>query len=306
MGRGNGGATIFTDDEDRMKFLSLLGEGVERFGHSVYAFCLMGNHFHLVVRTGETPLSTIMQNLMFRYTIHFNRRTRRYGHLFQGRFKSVLVDEQRYLLELVRYVHLNPVRSGLVELPQDWIWSGHPAYLGKSKEHYLDTEWVLGIFGGKPAVARRRYEEFVLQGIGEESREDFHKGGPNSGVLGDEDFLKRIHVLEALATKPAVKLAEVVTAICRAREISTAVLTEAGRGHRGSEGRALVGLVSQELKAATLTEVAEYTGRDLTTISRVVWNLRKRLKDEPGEARNVSNIIKKLIREGKNNATTQA
>jgi len=90
MGRGNAGREIFKDGEDRQEFLRLLGDGVERFGHSVHAYCLMENHFHLVVRTGKTPLSVIMQNLMSRYTRYVNRRTRRYGHLFQGRFKSVL------------------------------------------------------------------------------------------------------------------------------------------------------------------------------------------------------------------------
>lgn len=295
MGRGNGGLMIFTDDEDRLKFLSLLEEGVERFGHSIYAYCLMGNHFHLVLRTGEIRLSAIMQNLMFRYTRHFNQRLRRNGHLFQGRFKSVLVDEEKYLLELVRYVHLNPVRSGLVKLPEEWRWSGHLAYLGMCKDKFLDADWFLGNFGGSHVASRRRYEKFVMQGVGEKKREDFYKGEERPGVLGGEEFLKRMHVLKAEPVKPAMNLEKVVAGVCSVCEMSPSILIEAGRGRQGSEGRAIVGLISQNLKTATLSEVAEYTGRDLATLSHSVSRLRKRLKDDPEKACKIGKIVRKLI-----------
>lgn len=186
-----------------------------------------------------------MQNLMFRYTRYVNRRTKRYGHLFQGRFKSVLVDEQSYLLELVRYVHLNPVRAKLVKRPEEWRWSGHLAYLGRRKEPFRETEWVLGSLGGKPAVARRRYAKFVNQGIGEGRREEFHNGGEQAGVLGDEEFLKRMHFFKAGAVKPAPDLEDVLAAVCDVHGFTRATLIEAGRGWRTSDARAFVGLVSQ-------------------------------------------------------------
>ncbi|HDZ62059.1 MAG TPA: transposase, partial [Nitrospirae bacterium] len=108
MVRGNGGQDIFADDEYRCRFHLLLQEGVEKFGHRIHAFCLMGNHVHLAVQVGEKPLSRIMQHLCFRYTQWVNSRQKRVGHLFQGRYKAIVVDADAYLVELVRYIHLNP------------------------------------------------------------------------------------------------------------------------------------------------------------------------------------------------------
>lgn len=135
MLRGNGGQAIFSDDADRQGFCALVAEGVERFGHRIHAYCLMANHVHLAIRVGEASVSRIIQNLAFRYTRAFNRRARRVGHLFQGRFRSLLVDGNTYLFELVRYIHLNPVRSGLVRDPAEWAEKGQActiAYRGKS------------------------------------------------------------------------------------------------------------------------------------------------------------------------------
>ena len=170
MLRGNGGADIFFAEADRRRFLDLIAEGVERFGHRLHGYCLMTNHVHLVVQAGEAPLSRAMQNLAFRYTRQVNARKKRIGHLFQGRYKALLVDAESYLLELVRYVHLNPVRAGLVADPADWPWSGQRAYLGREDLPWLTTDWVLAQFGRRRAGARAGYRAFVAAGLGEGSR----------------------------------------------------------------------------------------------------------------------------------------
>ncbi len=138
--RGNGGQTIFSDNKDRYHLYSLVEKGTERFGHRIPAFCLMGNHVHLAIQMSEVPLSRIIQNLSFRYTRWVNWRLGRSGHLFQGRYKAVLVDEDIYLKELTRYIHLNPVRVGIVKDPKDYPWSGHRAYLGLEAIPWLTTE----------------------------------------------------------------------------------------------------------------------------------------------------------------------
>jgi len=120
MLRGNGGQDIFFAPEDRHRLFFLIQEGIERFGHRIHAFCLMDNHIHLAIQVADIPLSKIMQNLSFRYARWINSRYQRMGHLFQGRYKSLLVEEESYLLELVRYIHLNPVRSGLVTRAEDY------------------------------------------------------------------------------------------------------------------------------------------------------------------------------------------
>jgi REP element-mobilizing transposase RayT len=200
--RGNEQRDVFFDDGDRERFYGLLSEGVERFGYRVHGFCLMSNHVHLVVQSGDDTLSGPLQNLAFRYTQAVNRKRGRVGHLFQGRYKALLVDQDQYLLELVRYVHLNPVRARLVRDPDQYTWSAHRAYLGRMALPWLTTESVLGQLGGTPAVARERYARFVAEGIGQGHRPEFYSGDEDSRVVGDERFveqLQRLHQPHLLA-----------------------------------------------------------------------------------------------------------
>ncbi len=145
--RGNGGQDVFLTAADRFRFYLLLQEGACRFGYRIHAFCLMTNHIHLALQASNIPLSRSMQNLSFRFTRWINWREKRTGHLFQGRYKAVLVDGDSYLLELVRYLHLNPVRAGMVANPEEYPWSGHRAYLGLEKLPWLTTDWTLAQFG---------------------------------------------------------------------------------------------------------------------------------------------------------------
>ncbi len=138
--RGNGKQDIFFEEEDRCRFYLLLQEGIERYRHQVHAFCLMTNHVHLVVQVADIHLSRIMQNLSFRYTRWVNWRHDRSGHFFQGRYKVVLVDGDSYLLELVRYVHLNPVRAKMASTPEEYAWTSHRAYCGQEALPWLATE----------------------------------------------------------------------------------------------------------------------------------------------------------------------
>ncbi len=189
--RGNGGQDVFLTDADYCRFYLLLQEGTFRFGYRVHAFCLMANHIHLALQVGEIPLSGGMQNLSFRYTRWLNWREKSSGHLFQGRYKAVLVDGDTYLLELVRYIHLNPVRAGMVTKPEEYPWSGHRAYLGKEALPWLTAGWTLAQFGNSAAKARAAYLAFVSEGSGEGHRPDFHGSGVDSRLLGDDSFMEK-------------------------------------------------------------------------------------------------------------------
>ena len=184
MLRGNGGDAIFFSDDDRVEFERLVAEGVTRFGHRIHAYCWMTNHVHLAIQTESTPLSKIIQNLAFRYTRWVHRRQNQIGHLFQGRYKAIMVEADSYFLELVRYIHLNPVRAGLVRNPEDHFWSGHDAYLGRRHVAWLTTEWVLSQWGTRINAARARYRQFVREGVAEGRREDFHRGNQAGQLLG--------------------------------------------------------------------------------------------------------------------------
>ena len=219
MARGIEGKEIFKDDKDRESFLDRLANILDETRTQCYAWALIPNHFHALLRTGATPLSKVMRRLMTGYAVTFNKRHRRSGHLFQNRYKSIVCEEDPYLLELVRYIHLNPLRAGLVKDLKgldNYPWTGHSALLGKRKNPLTPglpaqpskksairnpqsemslaestTQDVLLHFGETKRIARRRYREFVGKGIEQGTRPELQggglvrsAGGEKSGLLG--------------------------------------------------------------------------------------------------------------------------
>ncbi|MEW6488705.1 MAG: transposase [Thermodesulfobacteriota bacterium] len=180
MARGIERRDIFGDERDRERFVESLGELVAETGAQLYAWSLLSNHFHLLLRRGERPLADLMRRLMTRHAVRFNRRHHRTGHLFQNRYKSIVVEEEEYFLELVRYVHLNPVRCGVVQRPEEldrFAWSGHAVLLGARSEPWQAVDEVLGRFGGRRTQAKRAYRDFVMAGWNQGHREEFSGGG---------------------------------------------------------------------------------------------------------------------------------
>ncbi|MFA5370978.1 MAG: transposase [Sideroxydans sp.] len=196
--RGNARNPIFMDDEDRILFQTCLGEAVTRFRWRCHAYCLMDNHYHLLIETPEGNLSAGMRQLNGLYTQRFNRRHERVGHLFQGRFKAIVVDRDSYLLELCRYIVLNPIRAGMVEKLEHYMWSSYRATMGLSgSPAWLETDWVLSQFGGERAKACSRYAEFVAQGKGLPSPWSAVKG---QVLLGTENFVEQMRpILEGVS-----------------------------------------------------------------------------------------------------------
>lgn len=189
--RGNVRADIFADNEDRRVFLELLGKEISQQRWRCYAYCLMDNHYHLLIETPEPNLVGGMRRLNGVYTQAFNHRHGRVGHVLQGRYKSILVDKDSYGLELSRYIVLNPVRVGMVRRVEDWAWSSYQATAGDvASPAWLDADWVLSQLGGRNPAAT--YERFVRQGIGGDSPWEQIKG---QIWLGNEAFLKRMERL---------------------------------------------------------------------------------------------------------------
>ena len=166
IARGNERRAVFREDTDRELYLERLELYQKRFGFRVYAYCLMTNHIHLAVETGKASLSRIMLGLQGSYTQAFNRRRGRVGHLFQGRYKSLVVQKDRYLLALVRYIHENPVLAGIVREPPDYRWSSDRWYRKRGGPPWLDVNSVLGMFGRQRQAAVRAYAAFMARSEG--------------------------------------------------------------------------------------------------------------------------------------------
>lgn len=242
--RGNDRRDVFRDDADREQFLSILGRTVGLFRWKLHAWVLMGNHYHVLVETPEPTLSRGMRQLGGLYTQAFNRRHRRAGHLFQGRFKSVLVGKESHLLELARYVVLNPVRAGVATSARAWRWSSYRATAGlTAAPPWLETDWTLRQFGTSRRTAQERYRAFVAEG----KRAAFDPWAEvrQQIYLGTDEFLDE--ALERAGGRPKGK------GIPR-RHLQFAVLDPAKAAGRLA---AALGTTLEELNARTRTFVRE-------------------------------------------------
>jgi REP element-mobilizing transposase RayT len=193
--RGNARQDIFLNDGDRSTFLSVLASVVEKYNWICHAYCLMDNHYHLLLETLDPNLSLGMRQLNGVYTQTFNKRQQRVGHVFQGRFKSILVEKESYLLELCRYIVLNPVVAGMVRHPDNYLWSsyGHCAR-GNMQSDFLTSSWILAQFDEKMDVARRKYCDFVAEGLSTKPEKPWEKL-VGQFILGNESFVTQIKEL---------------------------------------------------------------------------------------------------------------
>ena len=278
--RGNGGQEIFYSKADRSRFYLLLQEGIERYGHRLHAFCLMTNHLHLVVQVGDMPLAKILQNISFRYTRYINKKKKRNGHLFQGRYKAILIDADSYLLELVRYIHNNPLRTGLVNKPEQYQWSSHRAYLDKETVTWLTTDFVLSQFAKNEKKARQQFQAFCLKGGNEERREEFHQGTFDGRILGNDGFSENVLAMAKERFHAPVSVEQLVKVVCKVYRMNEQAIVVPGKHQPGAEARAVMAYFAQEAGKPSLTELGKYFQRDPTAMSRAAGRLRERLAND--------------------------
>lgn len=185
--RGNEQKEIFKSRRDREKFLSYLESAAERYGAVIHVFCLMSNHYHLLLETPEGNLSQIMRHVNGAYTTYFNVKRKRSGHLFQGRYKAILIEADEYATELSRYIHLNPVKVGIVAKPEEYEWSSYRQYTGLTgAQAWLKTGFILGFFKNKDA-----YRQYVEDVIHQETANPL-KGAIAGTILGSANFVKKV------------------------------------------------------------------------------------------------------------------
>lgn len=302
MVRGIEKNDIFYDDFDRDAFVDRLGAVISETKTACFAWALMPNHIHMLIRTGHTPISTVMQRLLTGYSVGFNRRHKRHGHVFHNRFKSILCQEEIYLLELVRYIHLNPLRAELVidyKALETYAYTGHRVIMGKYRSDWQDTGYVLGLFGKKPAMARRRYEEFVRKGIAEgrkpelvggglvrslggwtrvgELREKGNRSKGDERILGDGDFVENIlsQCQERMEQKylylnKGYDFEWLVDKVATTLGINKEEITRSGRYSRRVEARSVLCYwASRELGMSTIT-LSKHLGISQPTVSQSI------------------------------------
>jgi REP element-mobilizing transposase RayT len=291
MLRGNNRQKLFFDLEDTQHFFQLIEDGVNRYGHRIYAFCCMTNHVHLAVQVGEVSVSKIIQNLAFRYAHWVNRRQKRVGHLFQGRFRGLPVETDEYALELIRYIHLNAVRGGLVGDPTDYPWSSHRAYLGLESWPWLTIDWVLGMLGPTRSEARRVFRDFVAAGLAEEpTSPEKPLPMPDAG----RDLVAESRSRNSTARSPSVSFDDLVRLVCQEFDTTEDALRSRSQVRRLSEARAVLGWLSVRTGVGAVAHIASRLQRDPSTLSKALVRLEMRRKSDRELRSRLDQILERL------------
>ncbi|MDO9575456.1 MAG: transposase [bacterium] len=281
MARGNHRESIFRDDHDRERFLKKLLEYKERYGFILYAYTLMSDHIHLLIEVRKEPLSRVMQGLLQSHTQWYNRKYKTVGHLFQGRYKAILCDKNNYLLTLLRYIHLNPVRAGIVKEPAKYRWSSHRAYLDLDHSDIVDTEFVLTQLSSNTQESRQIYQSFVQEWVNESKEEDFYRT-IDQRFLGEEDFIEEVKKKsgeELLIEDDVLKnktLDEIAKEVEKLTGVTLSDLYGRCRKKEIVEARSLFVRLALLYTKYKRKEIAEYLGR----VPRIIAYLVGKLSDE--------------------------
>jgi REP element-mobilizing transposase RayT len=277
--RGVDGGTIFKSVKDRNQWEALVEEGCSRFGHKIHGYAWLKDSAHFAIEVNDAPLSKVMQNLSFRYTRYFNKQNGRNGPLFHGRYKAILMDGDQYLNDLVRYIHVEPLRAKATKKIDDYKWSGHLAYLGTQEKTWLSKDRVLGALAKTEKTAVKRYADFVKSGLGEDYRQDFMQGNEGGRILGDEAFIKKALKPKKKVPKPAT-IPQLVKIVCTEEKVKEATLKNESRARRESQIRQIITYLAMELEIGTLTDMSKRFNRDLTTMSRNQRYFRDKLEED--------------------------
>ena len=307
MVRGINKSDIFRDDRDRTLFLERLGQNTIKGKCTIYAWVLMDSHIHLLFRSGQHGISAVMRKLLTWYAQYFNRRHNRTGHLFENRYKSILCEEDAYLLALVRYIHLNPVRAGIVNTLKEldrYPWSGHSALMGNAKHDWMDTGYILSQFGARKKAARNAYHRFVGEGMGMGRVPELTGGGLirskggwsqvvsarrrgqreeyDERILGSGDFVSAILAEVEEKTRRQLKfrrtgktLAKIVEEGCEKGRISGNELRGGSRRRKVSAVRARVAKRAVDELGLSLAEIARHIGVTTSSIAKAVARLEE-------------------------------
>ncbi|MEW6326671.1 MAG: transposase [Thermodesulfobacteriota bacterium] len=307
MIRGINKSAIFKDNQDKTRFLERLGEIILEAGCAVFAWVLMDNHAHILFKSGPKGISGVMRKLLTWYAIYYNRRHRRSGHLFENRYKSILCEEENYLLALVRYIHLNPIRVGIVKtLPEldRYPWSGHSVIMENSKYPWMGTNYVLSQFSRTRRAAKTAYRKFIEEGLDMGHRPELTGGGlirslggwsqvvsmhrkghreaSDERVLGSGDFVSAIlkeaeerEKRQLRFRQSGITIAGIMEEECKSRRISLKELNSGSRRRKVSQVRAVVAYRGKEELGLSAAEIARHLGVSTSSITRAIEKMER-------------------------------
>lgn len=294
IARGNEQRDVFRDNWDRELYLRRLAHYRDRFRFRLYAYCLMSNHVHLALETGPVLLSRIVLALHGSYAQAFNQRHGRAGHLFQGRYKAFLVQKTSYLLALVRYIHDNPVKAGLVRNARNYRWSSERFYSGAVAPDWLDTRGLLQLLGADPGRAARRYRSFMTSGRSERY-EDIDAVA--CVVKGDDRFARvALEKVTESVRRRTWTIEQIALAVARRGGLDLEGIRSRRFSQERARARALAGFVARTHCSIPLTRVAEFFRRDESTLVRDCRKLETELGDRPALRQEVEAIVRELDR----------
>lgn len=288
LARGNNKQDIFRNKQDYRVYIDRLNKYHKRYKFILYAYVLMANHVHLLIETDMIPLSKIMQGLQQSYTSYFHKKYKTVGHLFQGRYKAILCQRDAYVLELVRYIHLNPVRAGIVDTPDDFSWSSHQVYIGRLHQPFVERDLILKMLSEDELTEERVYSQFIRDGIRKGPQDPFDNVVDRL-FLGDIEFVselkKRIKGQERTTSKNKDKyrkgleepviirektLTEILNAVTQVTGISSESILGMSRERLISRARSLYAFVAVRRLGMSNKSVAERLGREINGVSYMI------------------------------------
>lgn len=310
LARGNNKQVVFRDDQDYIVYISRIKRYQKRYNFKLYAYVLMPNHVHLLIETDVIPLSKIMQGIQQSYTIYFHKKYESVGHLFQGRYKAILCDQDTYLLELVRYIHLNPVRASLVDNPDDYVWSSHPVYLGYLDQDFVKKDFIFIMFSETESLAKDLYCQFIRDGLNIGYRKEFYDvvdqlylGSPEfvariERKIRDKiqkDDLKRVQNIQYLHNQLAIKiksLDKILKLVSDVTGFPQECILSRSRTAKVSNIRALYAFVSSRYAGISNKSLAAFLGRECSTVANMIRKIEEKIVSDLLLANQVDKVMK--------------
>lgn len=310
LARGNNKQKIFNDRQDYCVYVERLKRYQERYKFALYAYVLMVNHIHLLIETGMTPLSKIMQGIQQSYTAYFHKKNNSVGHVFQSRYKAILCQRDVYLLELVRYIHLNPVRAALVNIPEDYPWSSHQVYIGRMHQSFVEKGFVFNMFDEDEFEGEKLYRQFICDGVDKGSRNAFDNV-VDQIYLGSKDFIEgaekrskkhelpeskesetEIDVMEKTLIHGRKSRFEILDAVAEIYDVPSESILSKSKEHLISKARSIFVYVAVRHVGMSNKSVAEFLRRDMSTISCMIRRIDKEIKNDKILKEQMEEVIK--------------